>query len=73
MTQQPSWEGWQGVRSTGVAHRRGSKYEKTIARLGIKDDELIKAFDSILEQMTDLLIEVEKAFLAQEVDSEELT
>ncbi|MCW4152769.1 hypothetical protein OM427_24960 [Halomonas sp. 18H] len=65
--------GLQGVRSTGVAHRRGSKYEKTIARLGIKDDELIKAFDSILEQMTDLLIEVEKAFLAQEVDSEELT
>ena len=65
--------GLQGVRSTGVAHRRGSKYEKTIARLGIKDNELIKAFDSILEQVTDLLIEVEKAFLAQEVDSEELT
>lgn len=55
--------GLQGVRSTGVAHRRGTKYENTIARLGIEDDKLIMAFDNILGQMTNLLREVDKVFL----------
>ncbi|MBH0015769.1 hypothetical protein [Pseudoalteromonas sp. NGC95] len=47
--------GLQGVRSTGVAHRRGSKYEKTINRLNIDDSDLVFAFDKILEQMIELL------------------
>jgi len=52
--------GLQGVRSTGVAHRRGSKYEKTINRLKIDDSDLITAFDKILVQMTDLINSFEK-------------
>lgn len=64
--------GLQGVRSTGVAHRRGTKYETTIARLGIDDEKLITAFDNILEQMTKLLIEVEEVFLKHKVQDKEL-
>ena len=64
--------GLQGVRSTGVAHRRGTKYETTIARLGIEDEKLITAFDNILEQMTKLLIEVEEVFLKHKVQDKEL-
>lgn len=55
--------GLQAVRSTGVAHRRGSNYAEAIDRLGINDDELIQAFDNILKQMTDLLIEVDQKLL----------
>jgi hypothetical protein len=47
--------GLQGVRSSGVAHRRGKTYEKTINRLEIDDNDLITAFDKILEQMTELI------------------
>lgn len=47
--------GLQGVRSSGVAHRRGSRYEKTIERLEIDDSDLITAFDKILNQMTELI------------------
>ena len=64
--------GLQGVRSTGVAHRRGTKYETTIARLGIEDDKLIAAFDNLLEKMTNLLIEIEAIFLKQETHDKEL-
>ncbi|MCO8083544.1 hypothetical protein [Acinetobacter lwoffii] len=63
--------GLQGVRSTGVAHRRGTKYETTIARLGIEDDKLIEAFDNLLEQMTKLLIEIDEVFLKQEIQDKE--
>lgn len=55
--------GLQGVRSTGVAHRRGSQYEKTIERLGIDDDTLTQAFDHILEQATELLREINHIFI----------
>jgi len=47
--------GLQGVRSSGVAHRRGSRYEKTIERLEIDDSDLVTAFDKILTQMTELI------------------
>lgn len=63
--------GLQGVRSTGVAHRRGTKYETTIARLGIEDDKLITAFDNLLKQMTNLLIEIEAVFLKKEAHNAE--
>jgi len=59
----PFLGGLQGVRSTGVAHRRGSNYEKTIERLGINDNELIQAFDKILRKMTSLLIEIDQKLL----------
>ena len=65
--------GLQGVRSTGVAHRRGSKYEKTIERLGIDDGALAQAFDRILEQMTELLREINKVFLSADISSETIT
>lgn len=55
--------GLQGIRSTGVAHRRGSKYEKTIEKLGINDNELIQAFDNILKNMTKLLVEIDSKLL----------
>ncbi len=57
----------QGIRSTGVAHRRGSKYEKTIERLGINDGALVQAFDRILEQMTELLVEINQVFLSADI------
>ncbi|MBD1918075.1 MULTISPECIES: hypothetical protein [Cyanophyceae] len=47
--------GLQGLRSTGVAHRRGSKYEKTIKKLGILDGDLKGAFNNILSEMTSLI------------------
>lgn len=55
--------GLQGVRSTGVAHRRGTNYEKTIERLGINDSELIQAFDNILQKMTELFVEIDNKLL----------
>ncbi|MHA3733563.1 hypothetical protein ACX1IV_20110 [Yersinia enterocolitica] len=56
--------GLQGVRSTGVAHRRGSQYEKTIEKLGIDDGALIQAFDYILEQAIDLLREINHVIIS---------
>ncbi|MBW4690829.1 MAG: hypothetical protein KME27_03590 [Lyngbya sp. HA4199-MV5] len=50
--------GLQDVRSTGVAHRRGSKYEKAIEKLGVVDGNLKGAFDNILSKMTNFIIEV---------------
>lgn len=65
--------GLQGVRSTGVAHRRGSKYEKTIERLGIDDSALIQAFDRILEQVVELLREINHVFISDDAISEPIT
>ncbi len=65
--------GLQGVRSTGIAHRRGTKYEKTIERLGIIDGALIQAFDRILEQMIELLREINQTFLNEDANSESIT
>ncbi len=62
--------GLQGVRSTGVAHRRGSQYEKTIERLGIDDGALIQAFDSILDQAIELLREISHAIIHADVASD---
>ena len=58
--------GLQGVRSTGVAHRRGSRYEKTIERLGIDDSALVQAFDRILKQVTELLREINQEFISSD-------
>ena len=50
--------GLQGIPYTGVAHRRGSKYQKTISRLNIDDENLTIAFDRMLLEMTALLNEI---------------
>jgi hypothetical protein len=65
--------GLQGVRSTGVAHRRGSKYAKTIERLGLDDRALTLAFDRILEQMTELLGDIEQSFLNDNGSNKSIT
>lgn len=40
--------GVQSVRSTGVAHRKGTEYDKVIARLNIDEDNYKSEFDEIL-------------------------
>ncbi|MFM0649106.1 hypothetical protein PQR14_32705 [Paraburkholderia bryophila] len=40
--------GVQSVRSTGVAHRKGTEYEKVIAKLNIDDENYQAEFDQIL-------------------------
>lgn len=40
----------QDIRSTGVAHRKGSKYEKTIEKLDIDDENYMGEFDAILSK-----------------------
>lgn len=42
----------QSVRSTGVAHRKGTEYEKSIARLNINEEDYQTEFDQILLNMT---------------------
>jgi hypothetical protein len=51
-------KGVQSVRSTGVAHRKGTKYEKTISRLNIDDDEYSAEFDQLLLGMIFLFEEL---------------
>lgn len=65
--------GLQGVRSTGVAHRRGSKYEKTIERLGIDDGALIQAFDHILVQVIELIREISQVLISADSVSDPTT
>ncbi|WP_432687347.1 hypothetical protein [Aeromonas hydrophila] len=65
--------GLQGVRSTGVAHRRGSKYEKKIERLGIDDGALIQAFDHILVQVMELLREISQVLISADAVSDPTT
>jgi hypothetical protein len=40
--------GVQSIRSSGVAHRKGSEYEKVTKKLGISSQDLISEFDEIL-------------------------
>lgn len=44
-----------GVRSTGVAHLKGEKYDKVASRLSIGDTGLPKAFDNLLARGSALL------------------
>lgn len=45
----------QDLRSTGVAHRKGSQYDKVSARFGIGEKDLIKIFESILMQACEFI------------------
>lgn len=50
--------GVQSVRSTGVAHRKGTEYEKTITKLNIDDDDYASEFDQLLLGMLFLCEEI---------------
>jgi len=55
----------QSVRSTGVAHRKGTEYEKIITKLNIAEDDFRGAFDSFLLGLVsffDELIELDSHF-----------
>ncbi len=51
-------KGIQSVRSTGVAHRKGTEYEKTISKLNINDSDYPLEFDELLLGMTSLFEEI---------------
>jgi hypothetical protein len=53
-------KGVQSVRSTGVAHRKGTEYEKTISKLNIDDDNYSEEFDQLLLGMIFLFDELIK-------------
>jgi hypothetical protein len=45
----------QDLRSTGVAHRKGSQYDKVSARFGIGEKDLMKIFEDILMQACEFI------------------
>ncbi len=45
----------QALRSSGVAHRKGAKYDEVSDRFGIKEKDLIRVFEEILRQSFDLI------------------
>jgi hypothetical protein len=51
--------GIQSVRSTGVAHRKGTEYEKAIERLNIDSNNFQAEFDLILKGMISFLEDLE--------------
>ena len=51
-------KGVQSVRSTGVAHRKGTEYEKTISKLKINDGDYASDFDQLLLGMLFLFDEI---------------
>jgi hypothetical protein len=51
----------QALRSTGAAHRKGDKYEKTLARLGIESLPNQLRFRSILTRLTGSLVAINEA------------
>ncbi|HDX7445262.1 TPA: hypothetical protein RPN45_004379, partial [Escherichia coli] len=50
--------GIQSVRSTGVAHRKGTDYEKTMSKLNINHDDYQREFDQLLLGMVFLFEEI---------------
>ena len=53
--------GVQSVRSSGVAHRKGTEYDKVIAKLNIDEDNYQAEFDEILSKFVSLFEAVVKA------------
>ena len=45
----------QELRSSGVAHRKGKKYDEVSGRFDIGDKDLSKVFEDILVQATDMI------------------
>lgn len=50
------------IRSTGVAHRKGSKYEKAIKRIGIREGQLADSVSSMYQQLIFYIDELTKHF-----------
>lgn len=53
--------GVQSVRSSGVAHRKGTEYDKVIAKLNIDEDNYQAEFDEILSKFVSLFEAIAKA------------
>ncbi|MDD2046844.1 hypothetical protein [Pseudomonas putida] len=53
--------GVQSVRSSGVAHRKGTEYDKVIAKLNIDEDNYQAEFDEILSKFVSLFESIVKA------------
>ena len=51
-------KGIQSVRSTGVAHRKSTEYEKTMSKLKINDGDYASEFDQLLLGMLFLFDEI---------------
>lgn len=62
-------KGVQSVRSTGVAHRKGTEYEKTMSKLNIDEGDYASEFDQLLLGMHFLFEEIMKLDL--ESDNEQ--
>ena len=62
-------KGVQSVRSTGVAHRKGTEYEKTMSKLNIDEGNYGHEFDQLLLGMRFLFEEIMKLDL--ESDNEQ--
>ncbi|RKZ28488.1 hypothetical protein DRQ26_00975, partial [bacterium] len=50
----------QDLRSSGAAHRKGSKYEKVAKRLGLYEESYINFFKKILEDVVNMLKQLQK-------------
>ena len=44
----------QSIRSSGVAHRKGSNYDKIIKKLEIDNENYMKEFDEILNEFSEI-------------------
>lgn len=53
--------GVQSVHFTGVAHRKGTEYEKVIAKLRIDDENYQAEFDEMLEGLIAILRDLREA------------
>lgn len=60
--------GVQSVRSTGVAHRKGTEYDKTISKLKINDGNYSSEFDQLLLGMLFLFDEIMKLVLGRDTN-----
>ena len=61
-------KGVQSVRSTGVARRKGTEYEKTISKLKINDGDYASDFDQLLLGMLFLFDEIMKLDLGRVIN-----
>jgi predicted PurR-regulated permease PerM len=48
----------QSIRSAGVAHRKGSEYQKVISRLKLNTNDFQTEFDSFLKNIVNFLKEI---------------
>lgn len=66
-------KGVQAVRSSGVAHRKGTEYEKVIKRLSLDENNYQAEFDEILRQFVWTFEVMMTALVSDDQASEEIT